>query len=102
MLIEPYSANSTSKITPTTMTHNETISIQIPIKKPKNDSGSPNFEPMPYLRGLVSQLEGDIGTIKFDQPKRKFGETKNTIEDFNFDKFVKSSINNLFFSGKKP
>ena len=28
-------------------------------------------EPMPYLRGLVSQLEGDIGTIKFDQPKRK-------------------------------
>ena len=51
-------------------------------------------EPMPYLRGLVSQLEGDIGTIKFDQPKRKFGETKNnlyTLIDMALLGFVKHS-----------
>jgi dolichol-phosphate mannosyltransferase len=51
-------------------------------------------EPMPYLRGLVSQLEGDIGTIKFDQPKRKFGESKNnlyTLIDMALLGFVKHS-----------
>jgi polyisoprenyl-phosphate glycosyltransferase len=51
-------------------------------------------EPMPYLRGLVSQLEGDIGTIKFDQPKRKFGVTKNnlyTLIDMALLGFVKHS-----------
>jgi polyisoprenyl-phosphate glycosyltransferase len=51
-------------------------------------------EPMPYLRGLVSELEGDIGIIKFDQPKRKFGNSKNnlyTLIDMALLGFVKHS-----------
>ena len=36
-------------------------------------------DPFPYLRGFVSEIEGDIGLIEFDQPKRKYGTTKNNI-----------------------
>ena len=31
-----------------------------------------------------------------------FGEIKNTIDEFNLDKFFKSSFSNFCFSGKKP
>lgn len=51
-------------------------------------------EPLPYLRGLISELEGDIGIIKFDQPKRRFGLTKNnfyTLIDIALLGFVKHS-----------
>lgn len=36
-------------------------------------------DPLPYLRGLVSEVESDINTIQFDQPKRKFGQSKNNL-----------------------
>ena len=36
-------------------------------------------DPYPYFRGLVSELGEDIKTIKFNQPERKFGKTKNNI-----------------------
>ena len=36
-------------------------------------------DPIPYLRGLISELAGDIKLLKFNQPKRKFGETKNNL-----------------------
>lgn len=36
-------------------------------------------DPLPYLRGLISEIEGDIELIKFDQPKRKHGKTKNNF-----------------------
>jgi glycosyltransferase involved in cell wall biosynthesis len=36
-------------------------------------------DPYPYFRGLVSEVGFDIETIKFDQPLRKFGVTKNNF-----------------------
>ena len=36
-------------------------------------------EPLPYLRGLVSEIEEDIALVQFDQPKRKHGKTKNNF-----------------------
>lgn len=36
-------------------------------------------DPMPYLRGLVSEIEGNIKLLEFEQPKRKYGKTKNNI-----------------------
>lgn len=36
-------------------------------------------EPLPYLRGLVSEIEGNIKLLKFDQPKRKSGKSKNNL-----------------------
>tara|TARA_B100001741_G_C16524347_1_gene586331 strand:- start:603 stop:1526 length:924 start_codon:yes stop_codon:yes gene_type:complete len=36
-------------------------------------------DPYPYFRGLLSELGDEISTIKFDQPVRKFGKTKNNI-----------------------
>ena len=36
-------------------------------------------DPIPYLRGLVCELEGDIKLLKFDQPKRILGKTKNNL-----------------------
>ena len=34
---------------------------------------------IPYLRGLVAEIEGDIQFLKFNQPLRKYGKTKNNI-----------------------
>lgn len=51
-------------------------------------------DPIPYLRGLVSEVEGNIGLIKFDQPKRRTGKTKNnlfTLIDMAMLGFVKHS-----------
>jgi len=51
-------------------------------------------DPLPYLRGLVSEIEGDIHLLGFDQPKRKFGFTKNnflTLVDMAMIGFVKHS-----------
>ena len=51
-------------------------------------------DPLPYLRGLVSEIEGDIDLLGFDQPKRKFGLTKNnffTLVDIAMIGFVKHS-----------
>ena len=51
-------------------------------------------DPIPYLRGLVSEIEGDIELIKFDQPKRKQGRTKNnflSLVDLAMLGFVKHS-----------
>ena len=36
-------------------------------------------DPYPYFRGLISEVGFDIETIKFDQPLRKFGITKNNF-----------------------
>jgi len=36
-------------------------------------------DPIPYLRGLISEVEGDIKLLKFDQPKRKNGISKNNL-----------------------
>jgi glycosyltransferase involved in cell wall biosynthesis len=36
-------------------------------------------DPYPYFRGLLSELFGKIETIKFNQPKRKFGITSNNF-----------------------
>ena len=51
-------------------------------------------DPLPYLRGLVSEIEGNIDLLGFDQPKRKFGLTKNnffTLVDIAMIGFVKHS-----------
>ncbi len=36
-------------------------------------------DPYPYFRGLITELGEDIKTIKFNQPLRKAGKTKNNI-----------------------
>ena len=36
-------------------------------------------DPYPYFRGLISEVGFDIETIKFSQPLRKFGVTKNNF-----------------------
>jgi len=36
-------------------------------------------DPYPYFRGLIGELGEKIITIKFNQPKRNFGETKNNL-----------------------
>jgi len=36
-------------------------------------------DPCPYFRGLVADIGPKIDLVEFDQPKRKFGETKNNI-----------------------
>ena len=51
-------------------------------------------DPLPYLRGLVSEIEGDIELLGFNQPRRKFGLTKNnffTLIDMAMIGFVKHS-----------
>ncbi len=51
-------------------------------------------DPIPYLRGLLSEIDGNIKVLQFDQPKRKFGKTKNnfyTLFDLAMLGFVKHS-----------
>ena len=60
-------------------------------KLTKNTTGSGIFDksiiarlkelndPYPYFRGLISEISSDIKTIKFNQPLRKYGKTKNNI-----------------------
>ena len=36
-------------------------------------------DPYPYFRGLIAELGEEIETIKFNQPLRKYGVTKNNI-----------------------
>lgn len=51
-------------------------------------------DPIPYLRGLITEIESDIKTIQFNQPKRKFGKSKNnlfTLIDLALLGFVKHS-----------
>ena len=60
-------------------------------KLTKNTTGSGIFDksiieklkkindPYPYFRGLINELGVEIKTIKFNQPLRKFGKTKNNI-----------------------
>jgi polyisoprenyl-phosphate glycosyltransferase len=36
-------------------------------------------EPFPYFRGLLPELGYRIATVEFEQPKRKGGQTKNSI-----------------------
>ena len=36
-------------------------------------------DPYPYFRGLVSELTSNIKLIKFTQPARKYGKTKNNL-----------------------
>jgi len=76
------------------------------IKLPQNTTGSGLYDrkvldlfktikdPVPYLRGLVAEIEGDIQFLKFNQPLRKFGKTKNnfyTLLDLALLGFVKHS-----------
>tara|TARA_Y100001970_G_scaffold288854_1_gene417311 strand:- start:1957 stop:2883 length:927 start_codon:yes stop_codon:yes gene_type:complete len=44
------------------------------IEKLKNTN-----DPYPYFRGLISELGIEIKTIKFNQPLRRFGKTKNNL-----------------------
>ena len=60
-------------------------------KLTKNTTGSGIFDksvieklkkindPYPYFRGLIAELGEEIETIKFNQPLRKYGVTKNNI-----------------------
>ena len=57
-------------------------------------------DPYPYFRGLVSELGMEIKTIKFNQPLRKFGVTKNnfsTLYDIGILGIVKHSRKPLRF-----
>jgi len=36
-------------------------------------------DPYPYFRGLISEISSEIKTLKFNQPIRKYGKTKNNI-----------------------
>ena len=36
-------------------------------------------DPYPYFRGLLNELGEEIGIIEFNQPRRKFGNTKNNL-----------------------
>ncbi len=36
-------------------------------------------DPYPYFRGLLTELSSEISTIKFEQPLRKKGKTKNNL-----------------------
>jgi len=36
-------------------------------------------DPYPYFRGLISEISSEIKTIKFNQPLRKYGKTKNNV-----------------------
>ena len=57
-------------------------------------------DPYPYFRGLVSELGIRIKTIKFNQPLRKFGVTKNnfsTLYDIGILGIVKHSRKPLRF-----
>jgi glycosyltransferase involved in cell wall biosynthesis len=36
-------------------------------------------EPYPYFRGLVSEISSKVETISFNQPKRKYGKSKNNF-----------------------
>ena len=51
-------------------------------------------DPYPYLRGLLNEIGEEIKTIKFNQPKRLFGKTKNnffTLYDIGMLGIVKHS-----------
>ena len=36
-------------------------------------------DPYPYFRGLLSEITSNIKLVEFNQPKRKFGKTKNNF-----------------------
>jgi glycosyltransferase involved in cell wall biosynthesis len=36
-------------------------------------------EPYPYFRGLISEISNKVETISFNQPKRKYGKSKNNF-----------------------
>ena len=36
-------------------------------------------DPIPYLRGLITEIEGNIKLLKFDQPLRSKGKSKNNF-----------------------
>jgi len=51
-------------------------------------------DPYPYLRGLLNEISEEIKTIKFNQPKRLYGKTKNnffTLYDIGMLGIVKHS-----------
>lgn len=69
--------NFLNKISDTTLTKNTTgsgIFDKSIILKLKN-----LHDPYPYFRGLISEICPEIKTIKFNQPLRKYGKTKNNI-----------------------
>ena len=69
--------NFLNKISETTLTENTTgsgIFDKSIILKLKNLQ-----DPYPYFRGLISEICSEIKTIKFNQPSRKYGKTKNNI-----------------------
>ena len=57
-------------------------------------------DPYPYFRGLINEIGIEIKTIKFDQPQRKYGVTKNnfsTLYDIAMLGIVKHSRKPLRF-----
>jgi len=69
--------NFLNKISETELTKNTTgsgIFDKSIIEKLRNLN-----DPYPYFRGLISEIHSEIKTIKFNQPLRKHGKTKNNI-----------------------
>jgi len=69
--------NFLNKISDTELTKNTTgsgIFDKSIIEKLKNIN-----DPYPYFRGLISEIGSEVKTIKFNQPLRKYGKTKNNI-----------------------
>jgi glycosyltransferase involved in cell wall biosynthesis len=76
-LIRKFFYNFLNKISETNLTMNTTgsgIFDKSVIEKLKKIN-----DPYPYFRGLISEIGEEITTIKFNQPKRKFGNTKNNL-----------------------
>ena len=66
--------NNISEIELTTNTTGSGIFDKSVIEKLKKIN-----DPYPYFRGLISEIGEEIKTIKFNQPLRRFGRTKNNI-----------------------
>tara|TARA_B100001057_G_scaffold483417_1_gene560146 strand:+ start:1822 stop:2745 length:924 start_codon:yes stop_codon:yes gene_type:complete len=75
--IRSFFYNFLNKISETELTKNTTgsgIFDKSIIEKLRNLN-----DPYPYFRGLISEIHSEIKTIKFNQPLRKHGKTKNNI-----------------------
>jgi len=76
-LIRKFFYNFLNKISETNLTMNTTgsgIFDKSVIEKLKKIN-----DPYPYFRGLLNELGEEIGIIEFNQPRRKFGNTKNNL-----------------------
>jgi glycosyltransferase involved in cell wall biosynthesis len=54
-------------------------------------------DPNPYFRGMISEIESNIGIIEFQQPKRLYGKSKN-----NFYSLFDLGVNGIIKHSKLP